>query len=196
MPTPTVRPIKDFDGSRPLIALDFDGVLNKFHREHGPLGQKRFVGPRQKRVRTGHGDKYLVDWDDDTIDGLVELIALHDLELGWLTSWGPNMQHVIEQAFDGRLAGGFIVKKMPPLFRKKRPADWKFTGLRDRVAATGQSWIWVDDEAVIEASNSGVFDDGDVIAGVGGLPVTTDEHYGITTAQLRAMDVWLTALTN
>lgn len=104
------------------------------------------------------------------------------------------MGAIIEQAFDGRLAGGYVLKKMPALYRKHRPANWKYTGLRDRIASTGQPWIWVDDEATEMARLDGVFDDGDIIAGIPGLPVVTDEHYGLTLEQISGMDAWLSVL--
>jgi hypothetical protein len=194
VPTPTLLPIEDFDGSRPLVAFDVDGVFNRFHPDDTRT-TKVFVGPERRLVRTGHGAKFIVDFDPALVAAVAALIAKHDLELGWLTSWGPNVRGLIEQAFDGVLAGGFILKKMPPLYRKVRSAAWKYTGLRDRVAATGQTWVWVDDEAVEMARLDGVFADGETVAGVPGLPVTTLEHPGLTLAQVGEIDQFLTAVT-
>lgn len=193
---PVLRPIGDFPGAGPLLVLDVDGVLNKFHPDQGLSGPKKFVGPRQMRVRTAHNDKYLIDWDDELVDALSALIVKHDLELGWLTTWGPNVRALIEQAFENRLAGGFVLKKQPALYRGARPADWKFTGVEARIAQTRQRWVWVDDEAVLLAEAMGQLElpasgQESLIAGVPGLAIVTNENTGLTLEQVKRIDTWL-----
>jgi hypothetical protein len=39
-------PVDQFDGTRKLLVLDFDGVINRFNNNQGPV---------RKRVRTAHG---------------------------------------------------------------------------------------------------------------------------------------------
>lgn len=139
----TLRDIIEFDGSRPLLALDVDGPLNRFD------GDAKALGPTTRLVRTAHGAKYQIDFYPERIAELDRIITTYGVELGWLTAWGPNVRALVEQAFDGQLAGGFILKKQPPRYRGARHEDWKFTGLRARtrssreiLAAVGSRAFW------------------------------------------------------
>ena len=60
---------------------------------------------------------------------------------------------------------------------------WKTTGLRDRVALTGQPWAWVDDDAIDMARSFGSFDaDRDI--GQRGLLMPTNPATRITREQI------------
>lgn len=178
----TLRDIADFDGSRPLLALDVDGPLNRFD------GNSTSLGPATRLVRTAHGAKYQVDFYPERIAELDRIITDYGVELGWLTTWGPNVRALIEQAFDGQLAGGFVLKKQPARYRGSRPADWKFTGLRDRIRATGQPWVWVDDEqiAIAELYEPHWLEELRSLAP--GLTVHVDEREMVTMDQLALIE--------
>ncbi|MEB0014907.1 hypothetical protein QN416_25240, partial [Glaciimonas sp. Cout2] len=79
---------------------------------------------------------------------LDKFISANNIELGWLTTWGPNVLAFIEQALDGKLAGGFVLAKKPERRRGAVPAEWKRAALRARIESTGQPWIWADDEEI------------------------------------------------
>lgn len=166
-------------------------MLNVFPEPAGQMlrNAEPPVGATRRRVRTAHGGKYLIDFYPAVVDALDELVHEGCVELGWLTTWGPNMRAVVEQAFDGRLAGGFVLKKMPAKVRGFRPADWKLTGLRERVAATGQSWVWADDEEVEIARRQYGLGNDQTLTAVPGLPIATDQSVGLTVdhvAEIRA----------
>ena len=96
-------------------------------------------GFERRHVRTAHGDKYWVDVNPKVIDALDAFVAANNVELGWLTTWGPNVRAFVEQALDGKLAGGFVLAKRPAGHRGAVPAEWKRTALRTRIETTGQS---------------------------------------------------------
>lgn len=173
----TLIPAPTGPSTRLLLALDFDGVLNRFNDEAGPV---------RRHVRTAHGAGYWIDFDPEIVQELDTLIRDRDIELGWLTTWGPNARAFIEQAFDGLLAGGFVLKKMPPRYRGAVPANWKQSGLRDRVQATGQPWAWVDDDAIDMARSVPGFDQVQDI-GPRGLLMPTVPETGITREQIAAI---------
>ena len=182
---PTLIPIDDVDTTRPLLALDFDGVFNLFL----PDGE---VGPARRHVRTAHGRGYFIDFDPAIVAAVEQLITGLDLQIGWLTSWGPNARAFIEQAFDGALAGGFVLAKQPKRYRGVIPGDWKAVALAHRIATTGQRWVWVDDEAIgvtgNEPGREHEFSD------VPGLFVPTDPVTGLTLGQVEQIRAFLSAV--
>ncbi|MFE6966971.1 hypothetical protein ACFVAJ_17805 [Agromyces sp. NPDC057679] len=191
--TETLLPIEAFDGSKPLAATDFDGVLNLFPEPPGQMvrNPEPPAGAVRRRVRTAHGQKYLIDFYQDIVDEFDDLVRTFQVELGWNTTWGPNIRAVIEQAFDGKLAGGFVLKKQPPKYRGHRPADWKLKGLRDRIAVTGQPWIWSDDEVILaEMVTNPAFDESHV-GDAPGLFFTPDQEFGLTESDLARMRAFL-----
>lgn len=72
----TLRDITEFDGARPLLALDVDGPLNRFD------GNRKAIGPATRLVRTAHGAKYQVDFYPERIAELDRIIADYGVELG------------------------------------------------------------------------------------------------------------------
>ncbi|KQO98804.1 HAD domain-containing protein [Leifsonia sp. Leaf264] len=188
----TLLPIDLFDGSRPLLALDVDGVINVFEENT----KKKAPSARLTRVlvRTAHGQKYVIDFDADIIAALDDTIRTHQIELGWLTTWGPNARALVDQALGGKLAGGFVLAKIPPRVRGFRDARWKLNALRARVAHTGQPFIWADDvEIAGERLINRAFNIDDVAAGIPGLLIATDEAVGITAADVADIDRFCTA---
>ncbi|WP_159601623.1 HAD domain-containing protein [Agromyces humi] len=185
----TLLSIDAFPGDKPLLACDFDGVLNLFPEPAGQFVRNAEppAGAERRRVRTAHGEKYLIDFYPEIVAELDEIVRSGVAELGWLTTWGPNIRAVIEQAFDGKLSGGFVLKKQPPKFRGFRPADWKLTGLRDRVAVTGQPWVWLDDEVILaeKVTNPG-FNESSV-GSAPGMFIIPDQAVGITAEDIAAI---------
>jgi hypothetical protein len=190
----TVRDISEFPGTGLLLALDVDGVLNAFPAAGKSTSSSLMPTPHgfeQRRVRMGHGAKYIIDFNPLIIAELDRLIRAHGIELGWLTTWGPNVVALIEQALDGKLSGGYILAKRPKSSHGWIPANWKYYGLRDRLAVTGQPWAWFDDDAIdmslaseLLSRRSGI----DTIAGVDGLLVPTNDATGITWSDLAELD--------
>ena len=119
---------------------------------------------KRRHVRTAHGDKFWVDVDPRVIDALDTFIQTNNVELGWLTSWGPNVRASIEQALDGKLSGGFVLAKKPARYRGGVSGEWKRTALRARVRTTGQPWIWADDEEIAIGRTSLNFSDDPIFA--------------------------------
>ena len=195
----TLLPADSFSGTGVLLVLDIDGVLNtinvdqwernriagqSFEKAMPPVAE----GFERSRVRTAHGTKYWVDINSRVIDALEVLISnsSSNIELGWLTTWGPNVRAFVEQALDGRLAGGFVLAKPPPRDRGAVPANWKTAALRARIATTGQPWIWADDEEIAMARSLPGFDD-DPICAVPNLMFEPAPTVGLTLDDVAAM---------
>ncbi|MDY7529230.1 MULTISPECIES: hypothetical protein [unclassified Cryobacterium] len=197
-PKETLLPADSFLGTGILCALDIDGVLNTIdveqwerNRRTGQSFEKAMPpvvdGFERRHVRTAHGDKYWVDIDPKVIDALDKFISANNIELGWLTTWGPNVLAFIEQALDGKLAGGFVLAKKPERRRGAVPAEWKRAALRARIESTGQPWIWADDEEIAIGRTWPDFDD-DPIFAVPHLMVEPAPTIGLTVDHVVAME--------
>ena len=193
-------PADSFSGAGVLLVLDVDGVLNMIdvdqwerNRRTGQSFQKAMPpvteGFERHHVRTAHGDKYWVDVNPLVIDALDTLInsVTNNIELCWLTTWGPNVRAFIEQALDGKLAGGFVLAKRPSQYRGAVPSGWKIAALRAQIATTGQPWIWADDEEIAMARTSPGFDD-DPIFAVPHLLFEPVPTVGLTLDDVAAME--------
>ncbi|TFD56975.1 hypothetical protein E3T43_08605 [Cryobacterium sp. Hh7] len=200
----TLRPAGVFPGTGILLALDVDGVLNTIdidqwerNRRSGQTLQKAMPpvadGFTRRHVRTAHGDKYWVDIDPKVIDALDAFITSNNIELGWLTTWGPNVRAFIEQALNGMLSGGFVLTKKPSRSRGAVPAEWKRAALRARLESTGQPWIWVDDEEIAIGRTSLNFSD-DPIFAVPHLMFEPAPTVGLTVDDVAAMERFAASL--
>lgn len=81
--------------------------------------------------------------------------------------------------------------KQPTAIRGYRPANWKFTGLRDRLRQTWQPWIWVDDEQVGIAEQIEPHWLEELHAIAPGLTVNVDQREMITWEQLAQIEEFL-----
>ena len=201
----TLLPADAFTGTGILLALDVDGVLNTIdvdqwerNRRTGKSFEKSMPsvadGCERRHVRTAHGDKYWIDIDPRVILALDTFIQTNNIELGWLTTWGPNVRAFIEQALDGKLSGGFVLAKKPPRYRGAVPAEWKRTALRARIETTGQSWIWVDDEEMAIGRTSPGFES-DLIFTVPHMMVEPALTVGLTVDDVAAMERFAASLS-
>ena len=200
----TLLQAEAFPGNTILLALDIDGVLNTIdieqwerNRRTGQSLEKAMPpvvdGFERRHVRTAHGDKYWVDVNPKVIDALDAFVAANNVELGWLTTWGPNVRAFVEQALDGKLAGGFVLAKRPAGHRGAVPAEWKRTALRTRIETTGQSWIWVDDEEMAIGRTSPGFES-DQIFTVSHMMVEPAPTVGLALDDVAAMEGFATSL--
>ena len=204
VPQETLLPADTFPGTGILLALDIDGVLNTIdveqwerNRRTGQSFEKAMPpvadGFARRHVRTAHGDKYWVDIDPAVIDALDAFITANNIELGWLTTWGPNARAFIEQALDGKRAGGFVLAKKPERHRGAVPAEWKRTALRARIESTGQPWIWADDEEIAIGRTWSDFDQ-DPIFAVPNLMFEPAPTAGLTMDDVAAMERFAASL--
>lgn len=200
----TLLPAGSFLGTGILLALDIDGVLNiidieqwERNRRTGQSLEKAMPpvvdGFERRHVRTAHGDKYWVDVNPEVIDALDAFVATNNVELGWLTTWGPNVRAFVEQALEGKLAGGFVLAKRPARSRGAVPAEWKRTALRARVETTGQPWIWADDEEMAIGRTSPNFGDNAIFA-VPNLMFEPAPTLGLTLDDVAAMERFAASL--
>ena len=121
-------------------------------------------------------------------------MAASNVELGWLTTWGPNVWAFVEQALDGKLAGGFMLAKRPAGHRGAVPAEWKPAVLRTRIETTGQSWIWADDEEMAIGRTSPGFETDQIFTVPHTMvePAPTD---GLTVDDVAAMEKFAASLS-
>lgn len=186
---PSVVTIDEVDLTRPVLALDVDGPLNRWWGTHS--GHKVSPGPETVRVRTGNGDKFVIDFYPERIAELDRIVRTYGVVIAWLTTWGPNVKAIVEQAFDGHLSGGFVLKKQPPKYRGARPADWKFTGLRDHLRDHPVPWAWVDDEQIELGRTFNPHWIPELLdLSPAGLPMHVDERESISEAQLAELEAF------
>jgi hypothetical protein len=119
----------DSDDSLPtvLIALDVDGVLNR-------IPESRVAPVDAVWIVRRNGEGYWIDAP----------------QLGWLTTWGDDVDLLVEGAFAGLLAGGNVIASRPDEIFV--PIDWKLRALLEHLDQIGNpSYVWADDDAVAEA---------------------------------------------
>ena len=139
--------------ARPVVALDFDGVLNPLgfeippgyveHKVHAPLG----VVPESPFIR-GYGREALsttvrVNPDHGRwIDSLLEVA-----DVVWATTWEEAANVCIAPLLGiDPLPVGISVEKNPPMFSHVRSGDssgWKSMSLADEFR--DRALVWVDD---------------------------------------------------
>lgn len=177
---PVLLPADAAPTGLPLLALDVDGVLNIL--DDPDLAPP--AGVSSRLVRTAHGAKYRIDFDDAVIDALDALVSSGRIGLGWLTTWGPNVRALVEQAFDGRLSGGFVLAKQPPRYRGAIPATWKHAALAAHLAQHPRPYAWCDDDAIVMAGLTPAADDATAFPGSPGLLIAPDPAVGLAVADV------------
>ena len=190
-----LRPRPENLGDAPLVFIsDVDGVYAKFDPDQ-PGGGNDGLGPARRRVRTSHGAKYWIAFDPDAIGELDALIHETDIELCWLTYWGPNVIPLIEQAFDGLLSGGYVLAKKPKRHRGHIPMYWKQDAIEELIVPTGTPWAWADDEAIDIAMTRDDFASGSSRGTAPHLLLPTKPTTGLTVEQIAELRAFAMAVS-
>jgi hypothetical protein len=135
----------DSDDSLPtvLIALDVDGVLNR-------IPESRVAPVDAVWIVRRNGEGYWIDAPHDVLKALDGQLRRPGVQLGWLTTWGDDVDLLVEGAFAGLLAGGNVIASRPDEIFV--PIDWKLRALLEHLDQIGNpSYVWADDDAVAEA---------------------------------------------
>ena len=183
----TLLPAEAFNDRTAVLALDVDGPLSPRDPDQGSA---------RSYATTAHGDSFLINHNPDVIAELDRICRDNNIAIGWLTQWGPNVRALVEQVFDGKLAGGFVLGKIPRRRRGAVPADWKYRALEKHVAATGHAWVWVEDDSIDMAVADGLLvkNHGDaIISGVPGLLIPASRDLGLNFTDLGILDRWARA---
>lgn len=163
-----------------LVVLDVDGVLNRILTGDEPPVRAAWV-----TRRNGYG--YWIDSDPEVITALDRELRRPGVRLGWLTSWGDDVDLLVANAFGGLLAGGYVIATRPDEIFVA--IDWKLRALLVHLEALGNPpYVWADDDAVAEALLfRPAFADS---SGQGGQPrllIDTDRHEGLTMTEVDAI---------
>lgn len=100
------------DGTKPLIFLDFDGVINPLNRfpkwvgegepteldhifidpkkwvpDEIPVPETEFYAPNRAEVVEFHGREYHIQWSDELVAELNDIITDGNVQIIWLTTW-------------------------------------------------------------------------------------------------------------
>lgn len=100
------------DGTKPLIFLDFDGVVNALNRfpewvgegkpteldyifkdpkkwvpGEVPVPETEFYAPTNSKVVEFHGREYHIQWSDELVAEFNDIIEDGSVQLLWLTTW-------------------------------------------------------------------------------------------------------------
>lgn len=158
---------------RTRLYLDVDGVIN------APLIAATWASSRRRSTMVNLGGGLMatcrLDLAPAQIRALDALIAAHDLELVWLTTWneGDGIRK-LERKLEG-LAGG----RRLGVPREETRGTWKKDALIADQERAPSPYIWIDD---IEVGAWGAEVDAAVSAPH--LHIATDPDRGLTRAQL------------
>lgn len=159
------------DFTRPVLFLDFDGVINMGGHYTPPAGETRHI------VHKWRGIPHKGEWENFICDRIhvsfyEEIVdALRDMNCVWISSWKNLTQ----------------TKLNPMLGFDFGYVDWKYRGLSDwgmygkaegvsQVvnAAGGCEWIVIDDDM---AAMKEVIE---LETGISGIVIAPDSEYGLT----------------
>ena len=120
------------------IVLDVDGVLNRLP------GQQ---DTPSLLVTRRDGKNFPIRVDLAVMAALNELVQPPGVRLGWLTTWGSDVDHLFADAFDGMLASGQVVTERPDEIFV--PMDWKLRALLIHLEHRAHPrYVYADDDAV------------------------------------------------
>lgn len=122
-----------------LFILDVDGVLNKL-----PTHQNSPSTP----VTDRHGRTYPMRIIDiEILDALEKITMRPNVSLAWLTTWGKDVQLLVDGLFQGRLDHGHILAERPDQIFVA--SDWKLRALLLHLETLhNPPIIWADDDAI------------------------------------------------
>ncbi|MCD0445794.1 hypothetical protein LO763_19485 [Glycomyces sp. A-F 0318] len=128
----------------PLLIMDVDGVLNAPR----PRWNSRV---ERQHVRTSVGE-FKIAWSPALIDWLRELPKAFDVDLWWLTSWGPEVDK-LETLW--QLPRQHASRGIGTVLPSAQVAQAKH-GFVAEVIASGRPWVWCDDEEAIAFDEPGI----------------------------------------
>lgn len=118
----------------PILMMDVDGVLNSPR----PKWHSRV---ERQHVRTSVGE-FKIAWSPALIDWFRVLPEAYNVDLWWLTSWGPEVDK-LETLW--KLPQHHASRGISTLLPAAHVAQAKH-GFVSEVVASGRPWIWCDDE--------------------------------------------------
>lgn len=167
-----------------LIALDVDGVLQRFRAKYWDDETEEEIG-REVHVTTADGRTYLLHpVDDALIDRLDALTRLPRVRLGWLTTWGRAApDSFVPQALSGRLDTGYVIAEPPA--GTFTYSSWKARGLDTELHRLGQpAVVWADDDAVVPELEFGRV----LLPAAAQLCLAPKSEIGLTAAHVDAIE--------
>jgi len=161
---------------RPLVLLDFDGVLNAISGPSPPAPSC------WSDWTTCHEDGFRLWFSRSAAAAVAELGEVH-----WLTTW--NEDNKANTLLCPRLGiGPFPVAAAPPVY-PERDELWK---PRAVVAAlrTGRPVIWLDDDSTFLTGQWGLIDQ-DFSAAGNLFRCAPDSYIGLTDADIQSAQTWV-----
>ena len=139
------------DFSRPVIFLDFDGVISPIHVEDFPDDKRNIISNYDNNVAKELHKGFEIFWFSELAD------FLRDKNCVWISSWKNETQTYLNPllGFDF----GYIVS--PSVYDKRFEncdISGKLQGMYQIIEASGCDWVLLDDEAEF---------DGDVLVDLG-----------------------------
>ncbi|MBC7763530.1 MAG: hypothetical protein H7201_17430 [Candidatus Saccharibacteria bacterium] len=162
-----------------LIVLDVDGVLNRL-----PANQDEPAVPVTRR----DGRSFPIRVDRAVIAALDEQVQRPGVRLGWLTTWGEDLDRLVIDAFNEMLSGGYVIAERPDEIFV--PMDRKLRALLVHLEELGNPpYVWADDDAVNAAL---LFRPTFAIDTAGKrLLFDTDPEAGLTLEQVAAIETFI-----
>lgn len=172
--------------NRPLLLLDFDGVLNfeatRSAYQHNPAVPGHW---RQRYVHV-EGVGYRVRWSWEAVRRLGLICQVYGVEWWWLSTWrdhglsqiNPNLKTTASAAVDWAQSDG----QGFPGFREDPNGAAKLAAVERINDEEGRPFIWVDDEA------TRWFDPDRLRTNVPHLVLKTDSLWGLTSHDLDSIE--------
>lgn len=172
--------------ARPLMLLDFDGVINPYgYAHHFKWDPERHYKPDNTRFPTvmvaGEPTRVGIRWNSDLAERLLKLMQKDVLDIRWLSTWQADTI-----AIDAKL--GWPMLAFEPLRDgHSRHAKWipKLDIVRMYAKAGGRPIVWVDD---VECSPDALAELQDLEPEHPILMVGPDHRTGISRPQMALIE--------
>lgn len=164
-----------------MVAVDFDGVVNALPMSEADLAH--FERWRRRRVMG-----FPLTVAEEALDWLRTLPARGG-EFHWATTWTPN-RHLLDDAFGLPSRAPVAADPEAPIPDAPPGVSWKGAQIAARVADDPRPLVWLDDDALTDATAEIL----DTLAGRLHLPmlaVVTRMSTGLVPAQMALVDTFL-----
>lgn len=171
--------------AKPLLLLDFDGVVN-FFASRSSYGKQDSFGYLKRNAYRG----YNINWSSELVNKLNAAKAKHDFEWLWLSTWKDLTQLWVDPTLHTH-SDGFVEWDADSGFTEKTRSfevedtrnKRKYAKVLELLAENPRPFVWVDDSAVVEYNSA------DFVGklNVPHLAVNPDPNYGVLKGDLTAM---------
>lgn len=186
--TPSRWKEQPLNQTRPVVALDVDGVLNAFRMDPLQPGWSRFdVEMRAENIPdspSAYGPETITVTLNPALHGPWIAALRQQADVVWATTWEQAANDLIAPLLGIEpLPVGISATKQPPTSKHLSPRDstaWKGEALS--AAFPDRALVWVDDQNLVYADALDVQEK---------LVIDPDPWLGLTPAQMEQVETWV-----